>query len=177
MTEPEWRLIDDFPGYAVSNDGRIFNSRTEQEMALSRTTHGHVKVALVNGYVRRTVSVAVLVASAFVEPPSEGCDQVVLLNGLQDDLRASNMVWRPKWFNWKYVRQLKNPLPRHFCNLAVANEVTQVRYNSIYDAGTSEGLLFDDIWRSTYAHVRVYPTRDTFTVIGESIHPHVVQRL
>lgn len=165
MEEVEWRPIEGYSDYSVSNIGTVYNERFDCPMALSKTTQGLVKVALTNKWGRRTFSLAPIVAYAFVESSGPLSDQVVILNGVQDDLRASNLVWRPKWFNWKYVRQLKIRQPRHYHNLPVINRRTGVVYENIIEAGKAEGLLFEDIWRSTYSEMAVYPNRDIFDVV------------
>ncbi len=103
-------------------------------------------------------------AQAFVPSPNVLCDQVVLLDGTLTNVMAENLVWRPQWYAWKYARQCKIEQPRHYWNLAVENIDTGVRYQSIIEAGISEGLLFDSIWRSTYSGDPVYPNNHIFEI-------------
>lgn len=165
LQEMEWRTIPEFPNYEVNADGQIYNSRTQTLMKLSYTNHGHVKVTLLGLDGRRyTRSVALLVACAFVDPPNEYCDTVVLLDGDLHNVCANNLVWRPRWFSWKYVRQLKLEQPIHFRNLRVANITDNIEYQCIVDAGVREGLLFADIWKSTYEGSQVFPYGAQFEI-------------
>ncbi len=170
MTDELWRTIPEFPYYQISNLGRVYNDRFDCFMATSLNNFGHVKISLVSEGLesakeRFTRSIAQLVAEAFVEPHSPLCDQVTVLDGNFANVVASNLVWRPRWFSWKYTHQLKTQQPRHFYNLAVHNQNTGEVYPSIIETGIKEGLLFKDIWESTYTGKQVYPTGDIFEII------------
>lgn len=169
MPEERWVTIEEFPMYEISDQGRIYNSRTQRYMETSQTNHGHTKISLMdpNGE-RRTRSVPLMVAAAFVEVPNHMCDHLVVLNGDLLDVAASNLAWRPRWFAWKYTRQLKIPQPIHYHNLHVLNINTNVEYSSIVDAGMTEGLLFDNIWASTYRESEVFPYGHVFKITEEA---------
>ena len=165
QTESTWRTIPEFPNYDIDQYGNIYNARTRSFMKSSYTNHGHVKITLMDHeHVRHTRSVALLVAIAFVKPPNVLCDTVIMLDGNLSNVSASNLAWRPRWFSWKYVRQLKTQQPIHYKNLRVANITDNVEYNSIVHAGMVEGLLFADIWRSTYTGDPVFPNGSVFEI-------------
>jgi hypothetical protein len=163
--ESQWRTISEFPTYSIDQFGQIYNTKTERLMSLSHTIYGHKKITL-TAYdgTRHTRSVALLVAVAFVEPPNALCDNVMVLDGNLSNVAASNLVWRPRWFVWKYSRQLKIEQPIHYRNLHVANIDENVEYRSIIHAGMVEGLLFNDIWRSTYMGSKVFPYEHVFEI-------------
>lgn len=93
------------------------------------------------------------------------CDQLIILDGNLSNVIFTNLAWRPRWFAWKYTRQLRVPQPLHYHNLAVCNLTTEFRYTSIVVAGIEDGLLFSDIWRSTYTRTPVYPQGYIFEII------------
>lgn len=166
MAETEkWKQIAEFPNYDVSNYGKIYTRRTQQFVQTSLTNHGHLKVSLSDGGERHTRSVALLVARAFVSPPQPNCDHVMLLNGDLSDLRATNIVWRPRWYAWKYKAQLKDVQPLHYRNLPVRNKTTRQEYNSIIEAGITEGLVYKYIWLSTNTGHLTFPHGDTYEII------------
>lgn len=159
------QLIDGFPNYEISDLGRVYNTKTEREMSVTYTNHGHAKISLIDWEgVRHTRSVALLVAQAFVEPPDLLCDSLIVLDGNFTNVKALNLAWRPIGYAWEYTHQLKKHLPLHYENLPLLNVVTGERYDSIREAGMAEGLLFHMIWRSTKIHCPVYPTESIFEV-------------
>lgn len=156
--ESQWKTIQEFPNYEVDQMGQIFNTRTQTLMRTSQNNHGHEKITLTawDG-TRHTRSVALLVATAFIEPPTPLCDTVMVLDGNRSNIYVGNLAWRPRWFAWKYTRQLKTEQPIQYRNLHVLNINENVEYRNIIQAGMVEGLLFDDIWRSTYTGAKVFP--------------------
>ena len=166
MTNEEWRTIFEFPNYQISSLGRVYNIRRDRLMSVSCTNHGHAKIKLTDfDGTQHTRSVALLVASSFVEAPNLLCDQVIMLDGDLTNLDAQNLAWRPQWFAWRYTRQLKEDQPVYYHNLNVVNLNEEVSYNSIVEAGVTEGLLFDDIWRSTYQRSQVFPHGHVFEIV------------
>ena len=165
MIEEVWSEIPDFPNYLVSDLGHIYNKRREQYMRTSQQQDGHVKITLADEHsMRHTRSVANLVAEAFVQPPHESCDHVILLDGDFTNVSAANLAWRPRWLAYKYTQQLKVYQPIHFKNLHVRNITEGIEYGCIIDAGIAEGLLFTDIWRSTYSGDALFPYWHVFEI-------------
>ncbi len=102
---------------------------------------------------------------AFVEPSTMFCDTVIILDGNFSNVAASNLAWRPRWYTRKYTRQLKVHQPIYYKNLTVHNVVTDAYYESVVHAGMIEGLLFEDIWRSTYTAAALFPYGAIFEVV------------
>lgn len=158
--------IKEFPIYEITDGGEIYNTRTRQYMRTSQTTFGHVKITLTDfDGSRHTRSVALMVAEAFVQPPNFMCDTLIILDGNFLNLHADNLAWRPYGFAWKYTHQLKSHQPDYYYNLPVRNLITGAEYESILVAGITEGLLFDDIWESTYRGTETFPEGSVFEVI------------
>lgn len=166
MTEEVWETIPEFTNYQVSNLGRVYSILRDHVMRTSRS-FGHVKISLKSDYddKRYTRSVAQLVGEAFVEPQNDRCTHVMLLDGDLDNVRASNIIWRPRWYAWKYAHQLKVEQPVHYHNLAVINVMTGVVYDSIIECGMTEGLLFHDIWRSTFTGNAIFPNIAKYEIV------------
>lgn len=161
LSGESWRFIPDFPAYSISTTGRVRNDRTGRLVATSVSNFGHVKISLLGVDGRRTMSVALLVAQAFVAPPDELCDNVILKDGNLQNVDYRNLELRPRWFAWKYARQVRcPPLSRYL--IPVYNFTIGQRYPSIVACGMEHGLLFLDIWRSANIGVRVYPYKWQF---------------
>lgn len=162
--EEQWLEIEEFPRYMISSEGRVFNTVTNRHMSVSATNYGHPKISLLNETGRHTRSVGLLVAIAFVPPPNLLCDRIIYLDGDLLNFSATNLAWRPRWFAWKYSRQLSKPSPAYYRNLRVVNLNTGIRYNNIEQAGMSEGLLFEQIWHSTYTGDPIFPDGSIWAV-------------
>ena len=165
--DEEWSVIPEFPNYLISPSGEIFNRKYDMFMRSRPNNFGHFKIALTDDKTgeRYDRSVVKLVAEAFVDRPDELCNQIVVLDGNFANVHASNLMWRPKAFAWKYTRQLKQQQPLPYRNLRVRNIDTNARYPSIVDCGMTEGLLFKEIWRSTYEGTQVYPYGHKYEII------------
>ncbi len=167
MTEERWRTIPEFSNYLISDLGRVYNTKKDIFMRTSLTNHGHVKLTFKDDWSddRYTRSIALLVAEAFVEPINFMCDSLIILDGNFLNVAATNIAWRPRHHAWKYSRQLKVHQPIYYKNLEVHNLVTDSYYDSIIEAGMIEGLLFEDIWRSTYTGAALFPQGFSFEIV------------
>lgn len=162
--ETLWAQILEFPDYSISNYGEVVNDRTQRLMRLSMTLQGAVKVNLVNDEGRSTRSVKVLVAESFVEGQSDMFNTPIHLDGDQRNCRADNLMWRPRWFAWKYSRQFRYP-PVYLDRGPVLELESQIQYFTIYDAAIINGLLFLDVWQSiTLIKEEVFPTWQRFWI-------------
>lgn len=140
-----WAPIREFPDYSVSNYGDVVNEVTGRVLSQSTTTQGAYKVNIIHDRRPHCRSVKVLVAEAFVEGQDETFDTPIHLDGNQYNCRSENLMWRPRWFAWKYTRQFVHLQP--YVSVGPILELeSQVTYMTIYDAGTINGLLFQDIW-------------------------------
>lgn len=105
----EWRRIDDFDGYDVSEDGDVYNSFNEKLLTKTINQQGIPTVALVKDFIdgkQRRRSVPLLVAKAFLpDPPSEHFNTPIHLDGDRSNCRANNLTWRPRWFAIKYHQE------------------------------------------------------------------------
>lgn len=161
--EELWSIIPEFPDYAVSNLGKIRNIYSNREYTTTINNWGHVKISF--GPERITRSVAVLVAEAFVEPPDELSTSIIHLDGNFENVRFDNLAWRPMSFSWYYTRQFKKQQPLHYKNIPVLNLDLYVEYECVIKAGTTEGVLFDDIWDSTWRGRRPYPFHYKYQIV------------
>ncbi len=105
MLEEHWSDIPEFPNYCVSDLGAVVNKSTGRYLIQTMATGGTYKVGLVRAGKQYTRSVKVLVAEAFVEGQSEIFNTPIQLDGYQENMRWDNLMWRPRWFAWKYTRQ------------------------------------------------------------------------
>lgn len=161
----QWKEIEDFPGYSVSNFGRIRNDDTDRILALQRNQHGVVNVGLVKDGMQYKRSVALLVCLAWLPEQLEAFDTPIHLDGDPSNNHIDNLMWRPRWFAMKYQRQFKGPVPS--IREQIQELTTGYRYNNSMHAATTYGLLDKEIRDSIVHRTYVWPTYQRFRVVHQ----------
>ena len=98
----QWKTIDEFPAYSVSDQGRIKSNKTDKVMSLQDQNKGYVVVNLINEYGLKRVLVHRIVAKAF-HPNPDNLPQVNHLNTDKTDNRAINVEWTTQSDNIKHA--------------------------------------------------------------------------
>lgn len=119
-----WKVINDFPNYEISNFGNIRNKTKLLKIVPNK--QGYNIVVLCNGGIRKTINVHRLVAAAFVpNPENKPCIDHIdgdRANNHADNLRwvtvkenQNNPITKSKWIgkkakphHEKAVEQIKN---------------------------------------------------------------------
>jgi hypothetical protein len=86
----EWRVIEDYPEYEVSNTGVV--RRAERILKQSILRHGYTKVTLSSSNNQKDMCIHRLVATAFIPNP-ENNPQVDHINRIRTDNRVENLRW------------------------------------------------------------------------------------
>lgn len=171
VIEEVWETIPEFPNYRISNMGRVYSDLRDHIMKSTKNNWGHMKVNLASEWdaSKWTRSVALLVAQTFVENTDPlRFTGIIILDGNFENVAAHNIMWRPEWFVWKYTRQLKEEQPIHYHNLPVIDS-EGLRYDSVIEAGISNGMLFHDIWMSCHDGVAYCPNILTFEIDQDKV--------
>lgn len=158
------KTIEGFPNYEVTNRGRFFNVKTGREMILSPTFNGDLTVGLTRERKQFRYSAKCLVARAFVDGETEIFNTPILLDNNKHNLDMHNIVWRPRWFAWKYTRQFTDTRNWHFFG-PIVDKATMVEYRNYREAATTHGLLCSDIMQSIYNDKLTFPTFQDFAYI------------
>lgn len=163
-----WKRIPEFPTYSVSDTGLVRNDDTGRIMAIRRNPHGVHYVGLMKGKKQQNLSLARLVAEAFVSRPAQDREQKfnnpIHLNGHKDDNQAHNLMWRPYWFAREFQKQFrKGPTVAH----PILEIKTQERYSCPLIAAMAFGLLEKEIISSALNRTFVWPTFQEFRFIEE----------
>ena len=86
-----WKIIEAFPTYSVSDQGRVKNNKTGRILRQSKDSGGYAFVCLFNG-AKYTKTVHRLVAQAFI-PNQDKLRDTNHLNGVKTDNRVENLEW------------------------------------------------------------------------------------
>lgn len=159
-----WARIEEFPSYNISDQGRVLRWTTGNFVRESYTRDGHVKIGLVQDGVQYQRSLAPLVAVAFVEGRTPLFNTPIHLDGNQANNRSENLVWRPRWFAWKYARQFYE-IDISDVRHPVIEVNSQVVYPNMVDAAIINGLLFKDVLLSIMKQLPTFPTWQIFAFV------------
>lgn len=163
-----WATIHAFPRYSVSDEGLVRNDDTGRILAIRRNPQGISYVGLMGDEQQQNLSVAPLVAEAFVPKPAQDRNNTfntpIHLNGHLDHNHAYNLMWRPRWFALRFQKQFrKGP--------TVATPVlelkTQERYSCPFIAAMAFGLIEKEIIIASLNRTFVWPTFQEFRFIEE----------
>lgn len=160
----EWRPIEEFMGYSVSDVGQVRKDRFEKEMALSTNQIGIVNVGLTKDGRQYRRSVNLLVAKAFLEIPHSSFDSVINLNGDRFNNSYTNLVWRPRWFAFKYNKQFNEPIYDNY--FPIEEQDTGQRFYNPWEAAKTFGLIRREVVIAVMSKDRVWPTRQRFGTVS-----------
>lgn len=167
----EWVTIIEFPLYEINTTGEVVNRRNGRRMSTSFNQHGVMKTHLFRDGKQYTRSVAILVATIFVDGRNDIFDTVIHLDGDLSNCHCDNLMWRPKWFTYVYHRQFSDPAQRRVCvdELGLIGPIYDTQdgtyYQNILEAAVTNGLLIRDIFARTMDRNNdnhVWPTQQSF---------------
>ena len=162
----QWRLIEGFENYSVSDYGRVRSEKSGRVLALSMNQFGVVCVGMMNDGTQRHRSVPLLVAQAFIPRPFDPFDTPINLDGNRWNNRVDNLAWRPRWFAIKYNQQFRDRYP--FPIFAPLQDIKtgEISKNSL-ECAMQYGLLEKDVVLSIMNRTYVWPTYQEFRVLEE----------
>lgn len=159
-----WRPIVSFPGYLVSDEGRVYSEESKRPLAILRNQQGYLHIGLTRDGVQYKRSITPLVAQAFVvRPPRhkpEFFNTPINLDGDKSNNFASNLAWRPRWFAVKYSVQFSHDR-RGFTGPVVDTD-TGLEFATSWDAARHYGLLEIDILQAMDNRTYVWPLYKVF---------------
>ncbi len=145
----EFRELPDFPGYSINDQGHVYKDATGRQLSWAINQAGIPSVAFgVNEGPDLRRSVALLVAQTFLESPKRAADNTPIhLNGDRTDCRASNLMWRPRWFAVAYHKQFTDKYQYDPATLDVPVKIvdTGELFDRAIDVCMKYGVLAKDI--------------------------------
>jgi hypothetical protein len=102
----EWRVIEEFPQYKISNLGRVINTKKNTLMTITIRPNGYSVVKLSMNNIARERKVHRLVAIAFIPNPNN-YDCINHKNEDKTDNRVENLEWCNHQHNNIYGTRIK----------------------------------------------------------------------
>jgi hypothetical protein len=159
--EEQWLPLKEFPGYSVSNLGQVMNDHREALVKTSVTGNGVAKVGLMRDGKQHTRSLKILVAGEFMPQEDPLFNTLINLDGNTVNNRIDNLMWRPRWFAWKYHRQME--FTKIYSGVGpVQDAKTKEVYEDVVEAAMINGLLFEEIQMAIVDMIPVFPTWHLF---------------
>jgi NUMOD4 motif len=166
-TMPEqWRPIENFPEYSVSDYGRIRADKSGRILALSENQFGLLQVGLMRDGTQYHRSVPLLVAKAFLPQPTGPFDTPINLDGNRHNNHIANLAWRPRWFAIKYNQQFRYPYENPIRAPLEDIKTHEVTENST-ECAKRYGLLESDLVLSVLNRTYVWPTYQEFRIVQD----------
>lgn len=149
-----WQKIDDYPGYEVSDLGRVRNSKTGRILKLSDNGSGCMIVNLQRNNRSDVCQVRWLVAEVFVNPPYNLDSIPQHINGDYRDCRAENLEWMSRSdVHWRLYQKGQGMDPD---NRPIEILTTGEVYRNIFDCARAIGGYAKNIHRTMYNHHSSY---------------------
>jgi NUMOD4 motif len=164
--EEQWRSIENFPGYSVSNLGNVRTDKTGRILRLNENQFGLLQVGMMRDGTQYHRSVPLLVAKAFLPEPPEPFDTPINLNGDRHNNQVDNLAWRPRWFAIRYNQQFRYPYINPIMSPIIDLKTREVSENS-RDCAMRYGLLEGDLVFSILNRTYVWPTYQEFGILED----------
>jgi NUMOD4 motif len=160
----QWKTIDRFPRYSVSDLGRVRFDKSGRILRCNENQYGLLQVGLMDEGIQRHRSVPLLVAKAFLPELPGPFDTPINLDGDRHNNQVDNLVWRPRWFAIKYNQQFRYPYENPIEALIMDLKTHEISENS-FECAKRYGLLEKDLVVSIMNRTYVWPTYQQFGIV------------
>src|SRR5688500_16397254 len=157
----EWVPLLGYPGYSISNLGRIRNDNRDRLLTVVRLKTNYAYVGLVKEGVQVKRALSKLVAETFLPSPTiPTFTTPIHFDGDPWNCRADNLDWRPRWFAIKHTRQFRIDLPQY------PDPVRETKTGEVFENSWKPvlrfGLIYMDLILSIFNHTYVFPTMQSY---------------
>lgn len=161
INEDDWRPVQGFPGYSINPLGQVQKDSSGRLLHVRLNQYGVPYVGLMRDWRQCIRSLPRLVAMAFLDPPTAVFDTPINLDGDRTNCRVDNLMWRPRWYAVRYVRQFEeryeNPI-----DVPVRVVDTEDVFPDSLSAACYFGLLEREVVLSVLNKTPAWPTYQFF---------------
>jgi len=163
----QWKELEEFPGYAVSNTGYVKSLMWDKLLRISQNQSGTACVGMMKDGVQQHRSVALLVIGAWgYSHVNENFDTPINLDGNRMNNSISNLMWRPRWYAVKYNRQFTRRYAYPIVTPVIDIDTMEISNDSL-DAAMRYGLLEKEVVMSIANQTITWPTGQRFQIVPE----------
>ena len=155
-----WKSIEGFSGYSVSDLGRARNDDTGRILSVLKNQYENRYVGLTRDGIQCRKSLPLLVANTFVGHPQPNFRSIIHRDTNKENNRADNLLWRPQWFAVKYWNQARKG--KIGSDVPVLEKKHQELYPNTWEASLAFGLLEVDLILSIVNRTFTWPTFQEF---------------
>lgn len=157
----QWVPLLGYPGYSVSNLGRVRNDKRDSVLTVVHLQTKWTYVGLMKDGVQVKRAVSKLICESFLPKPiNPHFTTPIHFDGDLSNCRVDNLDWRPRWFAIKHTMQFRRVLPEY------PDPVREIKSGEIFDTSWKAvlqfGLLYMDLILSIFNKTYVFPTMQTF---------------
>jgi len=160
----DWRSISEFPGYSINSLGQVMRDANGRLMDQRYNQYGVPYVGLMREWQQCIRSLPRLVATEFLQRPSDIFDTPIQLDGDPTNCRVDNLMWRPRWYAILYKRQFTerydNPIDEP---VRAVNE--REKFPNSFAAACRYGLLEREVVLSIINRTPSWPTYQYFELV------------
>lgn len=155
MDSEEWRVLQEFPKYLISSQGRIQNIATKAYRTTRPNHQGFPALAMYKGdnptrYFRQ---VNMMVAQTFLDPPEHrSMTSVWHKNGDLMDCRANNLKWDSRARVMEWNQMWRENIPRLRTPRIMVNKTGRI-FENAFECGKYVGELESAV----VAHIEHFP--------------------
>ena len=149
--------IKDFPGYYITEDGRVFSDKQSKlkELKLSKNKYGYLRIVLN----RVSRDIHRLVAKAFIPNP-QNKKEVNHINGIKNDNRLENLEWATSSENRQHAfdtglkkyTERQRRINSELFSKPVLDTQTGIFYNSAKEASRLLGINKNTLYGYLLGH-------------------------
>lgn len=156
----QWVPLLGYPGYSVSNLGKVRNDRMYRVLTVYEAEGRRPFVKVTRDRQQLTRSLSKLVLSSFVPSTRPDFTTPIHFDGNLHNCSVANMAWRPRWFALDHTAQFSRELP-DYPDPVIELRTEEVFKNS-WAAVIRYGLLYMELIKAIRLQTYVFPTMQQY---------------
>lgn len=156
----EWVPLLGYPGYSVSNLGKVRNDRMYRVLTVYEADGRRPFVKVSRDGQQLTRSLPKLILSSFLPPPRPDFTTPIHFDGNLHNCSIANLDWRPRWFALDHTEQFRIAQPNY------PDPVIELRTEEVFEnswaATLRYGLLYMELVKAICLQTYVFPTMQQY---------------